>query len=72
MNIFEKYLSEINKIIELYKKKNHTYNFTTTDRVNHKLWKISEKSLINEIINSYNHINEFYIADGHHLSLIHI
>ena len=64
--IFHKENSEINKIIELYKKKNHTYNFTTTDRVNHKLWKISEKSLINEIIDSYNHINEFYIADGHH------
>ena len=64
--IFHKENSEINKIIELYKKKNHTYNFTTTDRVNHKLWKISEKSLINEIITNYNQINEFYIADGHH------
>ena len=64
--IFQKENSEINKIIELYKKKNHTYNFTTTDRVNHKLWKISEKSLIDEIIINYNQINEFYIADGHH------
>ena len=64
--IFHKESSEINKIIELYKKKNHTYNFTTTDRVNHKLWKISEKSLIDEIIINYNQINEFYIADGHH------
>ena len=64
--IFHKENSEINKIIELYKKKNHTYNFTTTDRVNHKLWKISEKSLIDEIIINSNQINEFYIADGHH------
>ena len=64
--IFHKENTEINKIIELYKKKNHTYNFTTTDRVNHKLWKISEKSLINEIIINYSKINEFYIADGHH------
>ena len=64
--IFHKENSEINKIIELYKKKNHTYNFTTTDRVNHKLWKISEKSLIDDIIINYNQINEFYIADGHH------
>ena len=64
--IFHEENSEINKIIELYKKKNHTYNFTTTDRVNHKLWKISEKSLIDEIIINYNQINEFYIADGHH------
>ena len=64
--IFHKENSEINKIIELYKKKNHTYNFTTTDRVNHKLWKISEKSQIDEIIINYNQINEFYIADGHH------
>lgn len=64
--IFHKENSEINKIIEHYKKKNHTYNFTTTDRVNHKLWKISEKSLIDEIIINYNQINEFYIADGHH------
>ena len=64
--IFHKENSEINNIIEMYKKKNHTYNFTTTDRVNHKLWKISEKSLINEIIINYNKINEFYIADGHH------
>ena len=59
MNIFEKYLSEINKIIELYKKKNHTYNFTTTDRVNHKLWKISEKSLIDEIIINNNFFKYF-------------
>ena len=64
--IFHKENSEINKIIELYKKKNHTYNFTTTDRVNHKLWKISEKTLIDEIIFNFNQINEFYIADGHH------
>ena len=64
--IFHKENSEINNIIEMYKKKNHTYNFTTTDRVNHKLWKISEKSLINDIIINYNKINEFYIADGHH------
>ena len=64
--IFHKENLEINKIIELYKKKNHTYNFTTTDRVNHKLWKISEKPLVEKIIINYNKINEFYIADGHH------
>tara|TARA_B100000989_G_scaffold54819_1_gene36844 strand:- start:475 stop:1659 length:1185 start_codon:yes stop_codon:yes gene_type:complete len=64
--IFHKENSEIKKIIELCKQKNHTYNFTTTDRVNHKLWKISEKPIINEIIINYSKINEFYIADGHH------
>ena len=64
--IFHKENLEINKIIELYKKKNHTYNFTTTDRVNHKLWKISEKPLVEKIIINYNKINEYYIADGHH------
>ncbi len=64
--IFHKENLEINKIIELYKKKNHTYNFTTTDRVNHKLWKISEKPLVEKIIINYNRINEYYIADGHH------
>ena len=64
--IFHKENLEINKIIELYKKKNHTYNFTTTDRVNHKLWKISEKPLVEKITINYNKINEYYIADGHH------
>ncbi len=44
------------------------YDFTTTDRIKHKLWKVSEKKTMDEIISSFEKIPSFYIADGHHRS----
>ncbi len=42
------------------------YEFTTTDKVSHKLWVINNKSYINTIIKEFKKIENIYIADGHH------
>ena len=44
------------------------YNFTTTNKTQHKLWVIDDKSDSKFIINSFASINSIYIADGHHRS----
>jgi len=44
------------------------YNFTTTNKVQHKLWVIDDESDSKSIINSFVSINSIYIADGHHRS----
>lgn len=44
------------------------YCFTTTDRVKHTLWKVSDTSDIEEIEAMMANVPELYIADGHHRS----
>lgn len=44
------------------------FNFTTTDKIQHKLWKVNDKTIINEIISAFSKIPSVYIADGHHRS----
>ena len=47
-------------------KSNLLYNFTTLDKVQHKIWKISKKIEIQKITNHFKNIEYLYIADGHH------
>ncbi|MBI4945863.1 MAG: DUF1015 domain-containing protein [Bacteroidetes bacterium] len=42
------------------------YDFSTTNRVRHKLWKISNKKTKSEIVSAFEKIPFTYIADGHH------
>ncbi len=42
--------------------------FTTTDRVKHTLWLISEPDCIEKIQVDFDEMNDLYIADGHHRS----
>ena len=58
----------IDNIIEKYSKGRSEYEFTTTNKVSHRLWKISNTQDINKIITSFKSINNIYIADGHHRS----
>jgi len=44
------------------------YEYSSTDRVKHELWVISDRNLIHEISESFNAIDHLYIADGHHRS----
>ena len=44
------------------------YDFTTTDKVRHKLWVVSEKGRVSEIQKQFSKIPAIYIADGHHRS----
>jgi uncharacterized protein (DUF1015 family) len=44
------------------------YDFTTTDRVRHKLWTLSDPIVVSEIKQRFSTIPAVYIADGHHRS----
>ena len=44
------------------------YEFTTTNKVSHKLWKIDDEQIINKIVSEFKNIEDIYIADGHHRS----
>ncbi len=44
------------------------YDFTTTDKVNHKLWKISYPEGIEKLQKAFEGLDALYIADGHHRS----
>ena len=47
---------------------NPWYCFTTTDRVKHTVWQISNVEEIQEVETELSRVSELYIADGHHRS----
>ncbi len=55
-------------IIDKEKDKNPDYLFTTTDRVSHKLWAVSNKTVIQNLQKAFSKVEALYIADGHHRS----
>lgn len=58
----------IAEIIKKEKVKEPEYDFTTRDKVGHKLWVISEKKVIARLKAEFEKSNALYIADGHHRS----
>ncbi len=61
----DKVIDEItNQVIETTPE----YDFTTTDRVRHKLWLVSKTELVKTIKDRFSKIPAVYIADGHHRS----
>ena len=56
----------LNNIYKKIKKSRAEYEFTTTDKVLHKLWKISNKTIVDNITLEFEKIKKVYIADGHH------
>lgn len=60
--------AEIKTLLDKEKDKAPTYHFTTTDRVTHTLWVISDKRITENIQQQFATINKLYIADGHHRS----
>jgi uncharacterized protein (DUF1015 family) len=48
--------------------KEPVYDFTTTDRVRHKLWVLNDEKLVKQIEERFSRIPAVYIADGHHRS----
>lgn len=59
---------KINKIMDRVCEKEPLYDFTTTDRVRHKLWLIQGPEEVQDIISGFEKIPAIYIADGHHRS----
>lgn len=42
------------------------YDFTTTDRIRHQVWVVSNSQMIKQIAKRFEQIPAVYIADGHH------
>lgn len=59
---------KINEAIVEAKKLSPHFDFTTTDRIRHKLWQVHDVSLINQIEKGFEELGPIYIADGHHRS----
>jgi uncharacterized protein (DUF1015 family) len=61
-----------NEIINLWiaekKKTPPIYNYSTTNKETHQLWKIETQTDISWLQNQFEQISELYIADGHHRS----
>ncbi|MBF2091921.1 DUF1015 domain-containing protein [Flavobacterium psychrophilum] len=59
---------EINNYINSHKKKKPLYEFATTKKEKHRLWKIDAQNEIDWLQNHFEKIPALYIADGHHRS----
>ena len=59
---------ELNSWINDKKKSQSIYNFSTTNKEKHQLWKIESTEEINWLQNKFTTISKLYIADGHHRS----
>ena len=44
------------------------YDFTSSDKIRHTFWVISDQAAINRIIEDFAEVPELYVADGHHRS----
>ena len=60
--------SELNTWIEFKKTQIPLYEFSTTKKEKHKLWRIDNANEINWLQNKFDEIGNLYIADGHHRS----
>ncbi|MEL4308271.1 DUF1015 domain-containing protein [Joostella sp. CR20] len=58
----------INEIIETITQRIPTYEFATTDKATHFLWKVDDAVSIQSIQQFFNQLDCVYIADGHHRS----
>lgn len=58
----------LNNWIAEKKKSIPIYNYSTTNKEQHQLWKIETEAEINWLTKQFENIPELYIADGHHRS----
>ena len=59
---------KIASIIESIKQDRAEFEFTTTYRDTHYLWKVEDQTIIETIQQEFDKMNTIYIADGHHRS----
>lgn len=60
--------AEIDAIVNKTIREREEYDFTTTDKVRHRLWVISEPREVHSIQQHFANVTSVYIADGHHRS----
>ena len=60
--------AEIAAIISKGKTNEPDFLFTTTDKVHHKMWVLSDPQIIDSLKAAFQKLDALYIADGHHRS----
>lgn len=58
--------SGINNLIDRIKKDRPEYEFSTTDKIYHRMWYVNGNDIISELEKEFESIDSLYIADGHH------
>lgn len=58
--------AQLTSIMENVKKNAPVYDFVSEDGIGHKVWIISDKVVCDKITELFGHIQQIYIADGHH------
>ena len=56
----------IDHLISIYSEQRPEYEFTTTNKVTHKLWLVNKSKDIESISQEFKKVGSLYIADGHH------
>jgi uncharacterized protein (DUF1015 family) len=59
-------VKELDELVDKIKNNSPEYDFVAPDKVRHIVWKVDDRSTINEIIDYFNRIPYTYVADGHH------
>ena len=60
---------QLDKIINKYTIENQPiYDVNTREKINHRIWQITDINEINKATNALNKLESLYIADGHHRS----
>jgi uncharacterized protein (DUF1015 family) len=59
---------KLNELLEKVMQTRPEYEFATTNREIHYLWKIDEETLLDQIKGEFDKMPHLYIADGHHRS----
>lgn len=57
---------EINNLIDDLKQEEPFVSFESDDNVRHRVWIVNNKEVLDELVNYFKDVDNFYIADGHH------
>lgn len=56
----------INRVVGQVKQEEPLYDFMASDGIGHRVWKINTSAKVEAIQQAFGHIEQVYIADGHH------
>ena len=56
----------INRVVGQVKQEEPLYDFMASDGIGHRVWKINTSAKVEAIQQAFDHIEQVYIADGHH------
>jgi uncharacterized protein (DUF1015 family) len=64
--LFHEEHKKLNALLQDITQERPEYEFSTTEKIKHEVWLISDLLNLTKIQSYYSQINEIYIADGHH------